>query len=82
MKESTRMFYFVLYTILYEGMVWGLTAWWLYAGWSPFILILSVMLSSSQFKPSHFGLEEKEVNPLDLDDDEFERWKQIQKFKR
>ncbi|MCD6435363.1 MAG: hypothetical protein J7L15_03165, partial [Clostridiales bacterium] len=59
-NEKFKLTMFVIYTIIYEVIVWGI---WLYlfiimsiSGWS---VIIAMIMSSSQLRPQHFGLPYK-----------------------
>lgn len=57
MKDEFKLILFLIYTILWQGMVWygfyhivfvlGKSAWW---------VVLAIVLAGSQFKPPRFGL--------------------------
>jgi hypothetical protein len=84
MSQKLRMFYFVVYTIFYETLIWGLVALWLAQGWSAWILLLGVIMSGSQFQPRSFGLitfKKPPKKPEDMNEEEFKRWKEIQRIK-
>lgn len=78
MSQKFRMFYFVVYTIFYETLVWALVVLWLAQGWSAWILLLGVIVSSLQFQPQHFGITASSKDPTNMDNDEYKRWKEIQ----
>lgn len=81
-SEGTKLFYFLLYTVLYEGMIWGMFMYLImYQNWSEWTVIIAIIMSSAQFQPRHFGIEVKEKNPLDLDEDEFLQWEKINKMR-
>lgn len=83
MSEHLRMFYFVLYTVLYEGLIWGVFVYLMvFQGWSEMTVIVAIILSGAQFKPQHFGIKVTPKNPEDMDDEEFEKWKKVQKIKK
>ncbi len=59
-NEKFKLGLFLIYTIVYESMVWGI---WLYlfitmnvSGWS---VIIAMLMSGAQLKPQHFGLPYK-----------------------
>ena len=59
-NEKFKLGLFLIYTIIYESMVWGI---WLYlfvmlgvSGWS---VILAMLMSAAQLKPQYFGLPYK-----------------------
>ena len=63
-NEKFKLVLFVLYTILYESLVWGLTAAAIYyLQWSAWTVVVGMIMSGSQFKPWHFGLHYKNPNP-------------------
>ena len=56
MKFNLLMF--VIYSILFELIVWGLFGWAVFInGNSGWWFLLAVLLSGSQLKPKHFGLD-------------------------
>ena len=77
------MVFFLLYTVLYEGLIWGAFLYLIVVlGWSEWTIIVAVIMSSSQFQPRHFGIKVQEKDPMDLDDEEFERWEKVQKLRK
>jgi len=49
---------FATYIIIYELMIWTLVASSVYfLHWSAWILLLGVLMSTSQLKPIYFGLD-------------------------
>jgi len=81
MKESTRVFYFVLYTVLYEGLIWGVFLYLIVAqDWNEWTIIVAIMMSGAQFKPRHFGITVREKSPHEMDDEEFERYEKSKKL--
>lgn len=77
------MFYFVLYTIIYEGLIWGIFVYLIvFQQWSEWTVIVAIIMSGSQFKPQHFGIEVIAKLPEDMDDEEFAKWEKVQKIKQ
>lgn len=69
-NEQYKLFLFVVYTIIYEFMVWGLVASAIYfLGWSEYTVIVGMILSGSQLKPKHFGLDYKIKDCEDKDEE-------------
>ena len=63
-NEKFKLVLFTIYTILYESLIWGLVAAAIYyLKWNEFTVIVGILMSSSQFKPWHFGLHYKDPNP-------------------
>jgi len=83
MKDSTRLFYFLLYTVLYEGMIWGIFLYLIIIlGWSEWTIIVAIIMSGAQFQPRHFGIKVQEKDPMALDSEDFERWEKVQKLRK
>jgi len=83
LSQGVRMFYFIFYTILYEGLVWGLVAAAIfYLQWSEWTVIVGIIMSASQFQPRSFGLKTFSKDPMKLDDEDFAKWEKIQEHNR
>jgi hypothetical protein len=63
---KTRIWAFVIYSIFFEAIVWGLFGyvvfWKGYSGWW---IVLALAISAAQIKPSDFGITKKEVDKND-----------------
>jgi len=58
--EKFKLMLFLFYTILYESLVWGLVVSAIYfLNWNEWTVLVGIIMSASQLKPSHFGLEYK-----------------------
>lgn len=54
---SARVWAFMVYTVLFEAIVWGLFGWAVFwQGRSAWWMLLAVILSGAQLKPKHFGI--------------------------
>ena len=61
MEQVYKIALFTVYTIFWEAMVWGLTASSIYyLHWSEWTVVVGILMSASQLKPKHFGIETKE----------------------
>lgn len=70
-NEKFKLVLFTIYTILYESLVWGLTAAAIYyLQWSEWTVLIGIIMSTSQFKPWHFGLNYKNPNPEKTEEQE------------
>lgn len=57
-NEKFKLVLFLLYTILYEVMVWGLVSYSIVVlKWEWYIMFLGIFMSSAQLRPIHFGLD-------------------------
>jgi hypothetical protein len=57
MLELSKLILFTIYTIVYECLIWGLTASAIYyLHWSEWTVLVGMIMSGSQLKPNHFGL--------------------------
>lgn len=64
-NEKFKIAMFTIYTILYECLVWGLTASAIYyLHFSSWLILVGIIMSGAQLKPWHFGLNYKDPNPL------------------
>jgi len=55
--EFYKITLFFLYTIIYECLIWGLTASAIYyLNWSEWTVLIGMIMSNAQLKPKHFGL--------------------------
>jgi len=56
-NEKFKLTLFVVYTILYEFMIWGLVASAIYyLNWNESTVLVGIIMSGAQLKPKHFGL--------------------------
>ena len=56
-NERFKLVIFLLYTIIYETMIWGLFLYLIiYENWNEWTIIVAIMMSGAQLKPKHFGL--------------------------
>lgn len=79
LSQGARMFYFIFYTVLYEGLIWGLVAAAIfYLQWSEWTVLVGIIMSASQFQPRSFGLKTFSKDPMQLDDEDFVKWKKVQ----
>jgi len=52
---------FVVYSILYEAIIWGIFGWAVFFnGHSGWWILVAMLMSSSQLQPRNFG-----INPVD-----------------
>jgi len=59
-NEKFKLSLFVIYTLLYECLIWGLTASVIYfLQWSEWTVLVAIIMSSAQLTPRHFGLNYK-----------------------
>jgi len=69
-NEKFKLVLFLIYTILYECLIWGLVAASIYyLHWYWLIIIVGIIMSGAQFKPWHFGLKYERPESLKDDDD-------------
>ena len=55
MGRTTALALFVIYTLIWEGIVWGGGMWVILTqGWSPWWVLALLFISSAQFKPQAF----------------------------
>jgi len=79
LSQGARMFYFIVYTVFFETLVWGLVAAAIfYLQWSEWTVIVGIILASSQFQPRHFGLKTYSKDPMTLDSEDFTQWEKVQ----
>jgi hypothetical protein len=56
-NQIQRVWAFALYSILYEAIIWGVFGWAVFVnGHSGWWVLVAVWASSSQLKPSAFGI--------------------------
>jgi len=56
--EFYKITLFFLYSIIYECLIWGLTASAIYyLNWSEWTVLVGIIMSGAQLKPKHFGLD-------------------------
>lgn len=68
-NEKFKLILFVIYTMLYECLIWGLVAASIYyLHWSEWTILVGIFMSSAQFKPWHFGLSYEKPESLKDDD--------------
>ena len=54
-NDKFTLVLFVIYTIFYESLIWGLTACAIYfLNWSPYTVLVAMIMSSSQLKYRSF----------------------------
>lgn len=59
-NEKFKLTLFLIYTIIYEVLIWGLTSASIYfLNCSFWIIIVGMIMSNAQLKPKHFGLKYK-----------------------
>lgn len=52
-----RVIVFAIYSVLFEIIIWGLFGWAVFVkGYSGWWMLLAVLMSGSQLKPKHFGI--------------------------
>ena len=81
MPESLRMFYFVLYTLIWESIVWFGTmylVYWMNA--SAWLIVLAVIISASQFPPRKFGIKSIQKRPEEMDKDQFKQYMEAKRL--
>jgi hypothetical protein len=56
-NEKFKLILFTIYTIMYESLIWGLTASSIYyVNMDKWIILVAIVMSSAQLRPIHFGL--------------------------
>lgn len=59
-NEKFKLIIFVIYTILYETLIWGMVAGAIYyLKWNEWTVLVGIIMSGAQLKPNHFGLKYK-----------------------
>jgi len=59
-NEKFKLTLFLIYTIIYESLIWGLVASAIYyLNWNEWTVLVGVIMSGAQLKPKHFGLPYK-----------------------
>ena len=54
---NKKILIFAIYSVLYEGIIWGLFGWAVFVkGHSGWWMILATLMSMSQLKPQSFGI--------------------------
>lgn len=54
---KTRIWAFVIYSIFFESVVWGLFGWAVFVkGFSGWWMLAAIIISGCQIKPSSFGI--------------------------
>jgi hypothetical protein len=57
-NEKFKLTLFIIYTILYECLIWGLVASSIYyLEWSEWTVVIGILMSGVQLDPSYFGLD-------------------------
>jgi len=69
---------FVIYTIIYELIIWGGVGYLLFAlNWSEWTIVVGILMSSAQLKLEHFdsnyALKKQEVKAKELENDRVEK---------
>lgn len=55
MSRSAALWAFVVYTLLWEALIWGGGMWVIVTqGWSPWWVVFLLFVSAAQFKPDTF----------------------------
>jgi len=56
-QQNQGLWAFVIYSVCYEAIIWGLFGWGVFhKGVSGWWLLLAIWLSCSQWKPESFGI--------------------------
>ncbi len=73
--EMFKLTLFVIYTILWESLIWiGVVYLVYFMSASAWLFLLALMMSGAQFKPRHFGINEKRKQPEDMEEEEFNQY--------
>lgn len=73
-SEGVKLFYFTLYTIAYESIVWGLFGYlMIFHDWSEWTVIVAMVLSAAQLPSKRFGVVTYK-DPAKMTNDEFKKY--------
>jgi len=84
LSQRTRWWMFYVYTFIWEAFIWIGTGYLVvYFGISPWLFILAVVMSSSQFQPRSFNLPTQPKHreyPEDMSKQAFKQYIEAKKY--